>query len=107
VPVEVPKGTTVIRAGEPGDSFYVVTGGELEVEVDGMDVRRLGSGDGFGEIALVRDVPRTATVRAETDASLLAIGREPFLAALTGQPRSRVIAADIAEQRLTEDLLRG
>ncbi len=107
VRVEVPKGTTVIRAGEPGDSFYVVTVGELEVEVDGMDVRRLGSGDGFGEIALVRDVPRTATVRAETDAGLLAIGREPFLAALTGQPRSRVIAAEIAEQRLAEDLLRG
>ncbi|HEV7809033.1 MAG TPA: MFS transporter, partial [Candidatus Limnocylindrales bacterium] len=94
-------GAAIIRIGERGDRFYVVDEGELEVEVDGREVRRLGPGDGFGEIALVRDVPRTATITAATDVVLLAIDREPFLAALTGQARSRTIAAGIAEHHLT------
>ncbi len=100
-------GAPIIRIGERGDRFYVVVDGELEVEVDGRDVRRLGPGDGFGEIALVRDVPRTATITAVTDVVLLAIDREPFLAALTGQARSRTIAAGIAEQHLAGDQTRS
>jgi MFS family permease len=100
-------GAPIIRLGERGDRFYVVVDGQLEVDVPGREVRRLGPGDGFGEIALVRDVPRTATITATSDVVLLAIDREPFLAALTGQARSRTIAASIAEQHLTGDHTRA
>jgi hypothetical protein len=107
VRVPVAAGTVVIRAGEAGDRFYVVAEGELTVDREGAPIRRLGPGEGFGEIALVRDVPRTATVTAATDATLLVLDREPFLAALTGQPRSRSIASDLAAQRLADDRSRG
>jgi CRP-like cAMP-binding protein len=81
----------------------VVAAGRLEVDVRGHETRRMGPGDGFGEIALLRDLPRTATVTAVEDVLLLAIDREPFLAALTGQPRSRSIAVGLADQRLASD----
>jgi MFS family permease len=103
VRVEVPGGGVVIREGETGDRFYVVAAGRLDVDVRGHEVRHLGPGDGFGEIALLRGTPRTATVRASGDAVLLAIDSEPFLAALTGQPRSRSIAVGLADQRLAAD----
>lgn len=105
--VEVAAGTTVIRTGERGDRFYVVIHGELDVEVAGRDVRQLGPGDGFGEIALVRDLPRTATVTTRTPSVLLAMDREPFLAALTGQARSGAIAAGIADRHLAGDRTRA
>jgi MFS family permease len=101
--VDVPMGGVVIREGEVGDRFFVVVAGRLEVKVHGREVRDLGPGDGFGEIALVRGLPRTATVRAITDVRLVAVDREPFLAALTGQPRSRSIAVGLADQRLAGD----
>jgi hypothetical protein len=101
--IEVSVGGVVIHEGEVGDRFYVVAAGRLEVEVHGHDVRELGPGDGFGEIALLRGLPRTATVRAITEAVLLAIDSEPFLAAMTGQPRSRSIAVGLADQRLAAD----
>jgi CRP-like cAMP-binding protein len=97
----------VFRAGEVGDRFYVVAAGELVVDVAGAAIRSLGPGQGFGEIALVHDVPRTATVRAATEATLLALDRDPFLAALTGQPRSQSIAANVADGRLADDRARG
>ena len=103
VRVDVEAGTTVIRAGDRGDRFYVVVDGELDVDVSGRDVRRLRPGDGFGEIALVRDVPRTATITTLTPTALIAIDREPFLSALTGQARSGAIAAGIADRHLAGD----
>ena len=102
--VELPSGTVVIREGEAGDRFYVIVAGQLEVDVRGHEVRRMGPRDGFGEIALLRDLPRTATVVAVEDVTLLAIEREPFLAALTGQPRSRSIAIGLVDQRLAADI---
>jgi MFS family permease len=101
--VDIPMGGVVIREGEVGDRFFVVVAGRLDVNVHGREVRDLGPGDGFGEIALVRGLPRTATVRAITDVHLVAVDREPFLAALTGQPRSRSIAVSLADQRLAGD----
>ena len=101
--VGLPAGSVVIREGDAGDRFYVVAAGRLEVDVRGHETRRMGPGDGFGEIALLRDLPRTATVMAVEDVILLAIDREPFLAALTGQPRSRSIAVGLADQRLASD----
>jgi MFS family permease len=100
-------GATVIREGESGDRFYAVESGRLVVSVAGREIRRLGPGDGFGEIALIRDVPRTATVTAVADVSLLEIGREPFIEALGGQPRSRTIAAGLVDDRLAADIVRS
>lgn len=104
VRVVLPSGSTVIREGEAGDRFYVVEAGELDVSVNGQVARRLGPGDGFGEIALIRNVPRTATVTTAGAAVLLGIDREPFVEALGGQRRSRAIAGDLIDDRLAADV---
>ena len=81
----VPAGTAVIRQGEAGDRYYVLASGAVQVEQDGRVLRQIEqAGDGFGEIALLRDVPRTATVTALQETELLAIDRATFLEALTG-----------------------
>jgi hypothetical protein len=100
-PVSPPSGTVVIRQGDAGDRFYVVADGELEVTVDGATTASLGRGDAFGEIALLRDVPRTATVTARTPVKLLALGREAFLEAVTASPPSARAADAIVGARLT------
>lgn len=100
----VEAATVVVREGETGERFYVVATGALMVTVAGRPMRTLGPGDAFGEIALLRDVPRTATVTALEDAVLLGIDRAPFLEALGGQVRSRAIATGLADERLAADL---
>jgi MFS family permease len=98
--VAVPAGESIIREGEPGDRFYVVVSGRVEVSVGGRVLRELGSGDSFGEIALLRDSPRTASVSALEPTQLLALERAPFLSAVTGLRESRVIATRIVDERL-------
>jgi hypothetical protein len=100
VPLTVSAGDTVIRQGDEGDRFYLVAEGELDVEVDGQPAGRLGPGDSFGEIALLRDVPRTATVTAATNARLYALERDDFLAAVTGHAESAEAADTIVASRL-------
>lgn len=85
-------GTEVVRQGEGGDRFYVIEEGEFEVLVDGFRVAMLGAGEAFGERALLRDVPRTATVRALSPARLLALQRQDFLEAVTGNENVRSLA---------------
>jgi MFS family permease len=100
VPVRVSAGEDVFRQGDSGDRFYLVDSGEVVVSVDGQPVQRLGRGGYFGEIALLRDVPRTATVTAETDTELLALERDEFIAAVTGHAPSAEVANAVIASRL-------
>jgi MFS family permease len=98
--LEVRAGTVVIREGEPGDRFYVVAEGELEAGAAGRRLRRLGRGEAFGEIALLRDVPRTATVTACTDARLYALDKPSFLSSVASHPRASGEAERLISERL-------
>jgi hypothetical protein len=100
VSVLVSAGDVVIRAGDPGDRFYIVADGEFDVVADGAH-RKMGGGDYFGEIALLRDVPRTATVKAVVDGQLYALERADFLAAVTSHSGVRVAGEAVVEERLT------
>jgi MFS family permease len=99
--ISVDPGRPIITAGEIGDRFYVILAGEVDVTTAAGDHRREGPGDSFGEIALLRDIPRTATVTSVAPTELLAVDRGPFLEALTGQPRSRALA-DTESARLLD-----
>ena len=93
--VDLPAGAAVFHQGEPGDRFYVVGAGELELKVDGQPARTLAAGDFFGEIALLRAGPRTGTIVVIKPAILYALDGDDFVAAVTGHPPTRE-AADAA-----------
>lgn len=95
VPVTASAGEVVIREGDHGDRFYVIESGEVEVTKDGRHVASLGPGDFVGEIALLREVPRTATVTATAATVLQSLDRDHFIPAVTGQ-RTFSEAADVA-----------
>jgi MFS family permease len=98
--VELPAGTTLFSRGDPGDSFYVLEGGTLEIDLpDGVKVEQAPAF--VGEIALLRDVPRTATVRARDDVVLWALSGDDFLGAVGGHARSRGHADSIVFTRLS------
>ena len=100
VEVQVPPMAEAVTQGARGDRFYVIRSGRATVEVDSAEAGELGPGDFFGEIALLRDVPRTATVRALEPLDLFAIERDDFLAAVTGHAPSRAAADSIVAARL-------
>jgi Major Facilitator Superfamily/Cyclic nucleotide-binding domain len=93
----------IIREGETGDRFYVIDEGRAAVSVGGRAVRELSAGDGFGEIALLKNVPRTATVTAVTPVSLYGLERDVFLTALGAESVSRSIAEQLVAERLASD----
>ncbi len=105
--VEVAAGTAVIREGADGDRWYAVSDGQLEVTKDGQALALLERGAGFGEIALLRDVPRTATVTARTDCVLYALGKEAFLEAITGHPQVVINAERVVEAHLASSSTGG
>jgi MFS family permease len=99
IPVQAAPGTVVIREGDIGDRFYVILEGEARVTRGGRHLLDEGRGSYMGEIALLRDVPRTASVTAKTQLKLVALEREPFLLAVTGHPQSHRAAQAVAEER--------
>jgi len=100
VPLRIDAGTVVVREGDAGDRFYIVAEGEIEVSQYDRPISELRSGDYFGEIALLRDTPRTATVTARTDSILYALDRDDFLAAVTGHPQAAEAAETVMSARL-------
>jgi len=100
-PVSVAPGQRVIEAGETGDRFYLVADGELDVEA-GSARTAVSAGDYFGEVALIRDVPRTATVTARTPSRLYALPRAAFLAAVTAHAAAEAAGREIASARLAQ-----
>ena len=106
-PAAVAAGTVLIRQGEEGDAYYAIAAGQFEVVQDGHFLRRCGRGEGVGEIALLRAVPRTATVIAHTDATVYKLAREPFLTAVLGHAATQRQARSIADARLAADAARG
>lgn len=99
VPVPVSAGELVIRAGDVGDAFYIVAGGELDIETGDRHASAR-EGDYFGEIALLRDVPRTASVKAVGDSRLYALERSDFLEAVTGHSAAHAAGQQVADERL-------
>jgi MFS family permease len=99
VRVSVPSGELVIRAGDAGDRFYIVDDGEFDIEAGGFH-STAHRADYFGEIALLRDVPRTASVTAAVDSHLFALQRDDFLAAVTGHSVAHATGQEVAEARL-------
>jgi MFS family permease len=93
-------GTTIIREGEGSDRFLVIESGRVEVTQDGQHLRFEGPGEFFGEIGLLRDVPRTATVTAVEDSQLLSLEREAFLDAVRGTDEAFAAADDIVVRRM-------
>jgi len=98
--VSVTPDQVVVSRGEAGNHFYVIATGRAVVELDDGTTRELGPGDFFGEIALLRDVPRTATVRALDPLQLYAVGRDEFIAAVTGHAPTLAAAEGVVASRL-------
>jgi MFS family permease len=101
LPMHVEAGREIVREGEAGDRFYVIESGRVEVLKDGKVINEEGPGEFFGEIALLKDVPRTATVRAKADVELRALERDDFIAAVTGHAASAEAAESVVATRLS------
>jgi MFS family permease len=101
VPLKLDTGAEIVREGDDGDRFYIIAEGEVDVSQDGTPVSTLQAGDHFGEIALIRRLPRTASVTARSPVVLYALDRDDFLAAVTGHPPSAEAAESVVSARLT------
>jgi MFS family permease len=99
----VAGGTPLVTEGEVGETFYVLSAGSVEVTQHGAALHRLEPGESFGEIALLRDVPRTASVRAVDEVEVMVLERDAFLAVVAGDRSSRAAADEVIRQRLDLD----
>jgi CRP-like cAMP-binding protein len=99
-PATYEPGDTIIRKGDPGDYFYLIESGRACASTDGRQLNEMGPADWFGEIALLRRTPRTATVTASTRLHVKILAREEFLAAVTGNPDSAQSADEVISARL-------
>lgn len=108
VPKRVPPGTTIIREGELGEHFYLITHGGVRVHIDGLDgekeVARLGAGAFFGEMAVLNNEPRTASVTTIGDTVFLEFSKEPVLSVLQDYPKVKELLGVIGIKR-AENLL--
>ena len=95
--ITAPAGSVIVREGDAGDRYYLIVAGDVAFTIDGHPIRVLGADHSFGEIALLRDVPRTATATAATEVDLIAVSRDEFLVSVTGHPRSFGTASDVAD----------
>jgi CRP-like cAMP-binding protein len=100
VAVHAPAGMVVLREGEESDRFYIIESGLVEVTQAGAVLRQEGPGDFFGEIGLLRDVPRTATITALEDTTLMALDRADFLSALSGNEEGNQAVDAVISHRL-------
>jgi len=98
-PVVGRAGEILVRRGDEGDRFYVIVHGQVEVTAPQL-TRALGPGDFFGEIALLRGVPRTATVTAKTEVELLTLERQQFISGVAGHASSAAAAEAVVVARL-------
>lgn len=100
-----PAERDVFREGDPGDKFYIVARGTLTVSVltpggEEREIRTMEDGDHFGEIALMEDARRTATIRTTTDCIFLTLARDPFLKLLQREPKLRESFKKVVAERL-------
>jgi MFS family permease len=98
--LNVEPGVEVITQGDVGDSYYILATGAADVYIDGKKVNTVAQGEGFGEIALLRDVPRTATVRTTEPSEVFALDRDTFLGAVSSSRRSFAAADEAVNRRL-------
>jgi CRP/FNR family cyclic AMP-dependent transcriptional regulator len=103
--LEVEEGKVLTREGQSGSEFFVIIEGEVSVTKGGEEIRTLGPGDFFGEIALLEDTPRTATVTAKTRLRFFVLTRQAFRSLLAQQPglEDKVTAALAERVRATSD----
>src|SRR6478752_2915400 len=106
-PISIGADQIIVSRGEAGNHFYAIAMGKVAVELDDGTTRELGPGDFFGEIALLRDVPRTATVRALEPVKLYAVERDDFLVAVTGHAPTLASAENIVTSLLPAGVLAG
>jgi CRP-like cAMP-binding protein len=99
----VRPGIAIISEGDAGDSYYAITHGSVLVTMGEREIRRMDSGQGFGEIALLYSVTRTATVAATSETTLLRVDREAFLTAMRAHPSVSAAAETVARDLLGVD----
>jgi CRP-like cAMP-binding protein len=98
--ISQPPGYEIVKEGDAGDRFYILASGHAEVTQAGRHLRDCGPGDYFGEIALLRDVPRTATVTSTEEIELYALERAAFIDAATGHAAGREAGEGIVREHL-------